>query len=270
MRGAFTCAADAARALRERRNVAPLSSLSLAIGFPGGGSMRSAKMRSAKRFALPIAGLLVAALHGHCARAEVSVQGPADDVRVEANGATVVEILAALGAHYPVRYRGTPDSGGVRQTVKGPLRRVLVRVLQGNDFVIKGGHDGFEVIVLSRGSSTAAPPVVPASLTPRGGLRVQGPTDDVRVEANGASVVEILAALGEHYPVRYRGTPASGSVTETVEGPLRRVLVHVLKGNDFVVAGGRDGLDVIVLSRGSPAADAAAVTATVRPAFVPR
>ena len=136
-------------------NVAPLSPLSLAFGLP----MWGASMRSAKPIALPIAGLLVAALYGNCARAEIRVQGPADNVRVEANGATVIEILAALGEHYPVRYRGTPGSGGVIETFEGPLRRVLVRVLKGNDFVIKGGTDGFEVIVLSRGSPAASPAV---------------------------------------------------------------------------------------------------------------
>jgi len=228
-------------------------------------------MRSAKPIALPIAGLLVAALYGNCARAEIRVQGPADDVRVEANGATVLEILAALGEHYPVRYRGTPESGGVIETFEGPLRRVLVRVLKGNDFVIKGGSDGLEVIVLSRGSSpTAASPVIPASLVRRPGLRVQGPADDVRVETSGATVVEILAALGEQYPVRYRGTPESGSVTETFEGPLRRVLVRVLKGNDFVIKGGSDGFDVIVLSRGSSTAASPAVTATIGPSLMPK
>src|SRR5262252_3477305 len=144
---------SAARTLQERKYVAPLSPLSLAFGLP----MWGPSMRSAKLIALPIAGLLVAALYCNCARAEIRVQGPADDVRVEANGATVLEILAALGEHYPVRYRGTPESGGVTDTVEGPLRRVLVRVLKGNDFVIKGGGDGLEVIVLSRGTSAAAP-----------------------------------------------------------------------------------------------------------------
>jgi hypothetical protein len=89
-----------------------------------------------------------------------------DDVRVEANGATIVEILAALGEHYPVRYRGIPGSGGVIESFEGPLRRVLVRVLKGNDFVIKGGSDGFDVIVLSRGPSTPASPAVTATIEP--------------------------------------------------------------------------------------------------------
>ncbi len=227
-------------------------------------------MRSAKAIVLPIAGLLAAAVYGSCARAEIRVQGPADDVRLEANGATVVEILAALGEHYPVRYRGTPGSGGVIETFKGPLRRVLVRVLKGNDFVIKGGSDGFEVIVMSREPSAAASPVVPVSLVRRPELRVQGPADDVRIEANGATVVEILASLGEHYPVRYRGTPGSAGLIETFEGPLRRVLVRVLKGNNFVIKGGGDGFEVVVVSRGSPAAASPAVAANIGGSFIPK
>jgi len=231
-------------------------------------------MRSAKPIALPIAALLVAALHGNCARAEIRVQGPAHDVRLEANGATVVEILAALGQHYPVHYRGTPESGGVTDTVEGPLRRVLVRVLKGNDFVIKGGGDGFEVIVLSRGTSAAASPAaaspfVPASLVHRSELRVQGPADNVRIEANGVTVVEILTALGQHYPLRYRGTPESGSVMDTFQGPLRRVLVRVLKGNDFVIKGGDDGFEVIVLRR-EPRSAPPPITAAIGNALMPR
>jgi hypothetical protein len=121
-------------------------------------------MRSARAVALPIAGLLLATLYGYCAGAEIRVQGPANDVHVEAQGATVGEILAALGEHYAVRYRGTPGSSSVTATFEGPLRRVLVRVLQGNDYVIKRVGDGLEVIVLSLGSPAATSPAAPADI----------------------------------------------------------------------------------------------------------
>ncbi len=120
-------------------------------------------MRSARVIALPIIGLLLAALVGPGAGAEIRVQGPADDVRVEASGATVAEILVALGEHYAVRYRGTPGSTSVTATFEGSLRRVLVRVLQGNDYVIKRVGGGFEVIVLSLGSPAATSAAVPAT-----------------------------------------------------------------------------------------------------------
>ena len=95
------------------------------------------------------------------------MQGPADDVRVEAYGATVAEILAAFGDHYAVRYRGVPGNSAITATLAGPLRRVLVRVLKGNDYVIKGGGDGLEVIVLSPESPTAGAPAMPAMFVRR-------------------------------------------------------------------------------------------------------
>ena len=121
-------------------------------------------MRSTTLLALPLAGLLLATRHDHCAGAEVRVQGRADDVRVEARGATAAEILAALGEHYAMRYRGTPSGGDLTATFHGPLRQVVARVLAGNDYVIKRGGDGLEVIVLGRASSGAIPPAVPAAV----------------------------------------------------------------------------------------------------------
>jgi hypothetical protein len=180
---------------------------------------------------LPVAAVLLIALCGHCAHAGIRVQGPAHDVRVEAYGATVAEILAALGEHYEVRYRGVPGNRVVSATFGGPLRRVLVRMLEGNNYVIKGGGEGLEVILVSLDSPTTsapAPTTAPTTLLPQVQLRVQGPADDVHVEVYGATVTQSLAAFGERYAVRYRGTPESSAITATFGGPLRRVLVRVL------------------------------------------
>jgi hypothetical protein len=111
-------------------------------------------MGSAKPFSSPVVGLLLAAFYGHCAFAEVRVQGPAENVRVDARGATVAEILTALDEHYAVRYRGALIDGGVTATFEGPLRRVLARLLTGNDYVIKRGGDGLDVILLSPGATS--------------------------------------------------------------------------------------------------------------------
>lgn len=120
-------------------------------------------MRSSTIVALPIAELLLATLYGRCAGAEVRVQGSAGDVRVEAQGASVAEILAALGEHYTVRYRGTPVGSDVTATFEGPLRRVVARVLAGNDYVIKRGGDGLEVILLGPAASAATSPAAPGA-----------------------------------------------------------------------------------------------------------
>jgi hypothetical protein len=130
-------------------------------------------MRRIRSIALPMAGLLLAALQCNSAQAEIRVQGPADDVRLEARDATVGEILAALGERFALRYRGTPDDHGVTATFEGPLRRVVVRVLAGYNFVIAAHGGGLEVIVLSAGSPHAvpapvfAPPTYPSKNTRR-------------------------------------------------------------------------------------------------------
>jgi hypothetical protein len=117
--------------------------------------------RSIKPVALAIAGLLLAALHCNSARAEIRVQGQADDVLVEAHDATVADILAALGKRFALRYRGTTGSDGVTATFEGPLRRVVARVLAGYNYVIADHRDGMEVIVLSAEGAHAVPaPVI--------------------------------------------------------------------------------------------------------------
>jgi hypothetical protein len=117
--------------------------------------------------ALSIVGLLLAALHPSSARAEVSVQGTATDVRVEAREATVAEILAALGERFALRFRGVPTGRPVTATFAGPLRRVLARVLDGNDYVIESRGTGVEVIVLGAGAPRQALPAVPAAIVHR-------------------------------------------------------------------------------------------------------
>jgi hypothetical protein len=125
-------------------------------------------MRSLNCVALTIAGVIFAAPFTNSLRAEVRVQGQAGDVRVEAHGATVAEILAALGERFALRYRGTTGSDGVTATFDGSLRYVVGRVLNGYNYFIETRGDGLEVVVLGAASSHAvpapvyAPPTYPA------------------------------------------------------------------------------------------------------------
>jgi hypothetical protein len=125
-------------------------------------------MRSLNCVALTIAGVIFAAPFTNSLRAEVRVQGQAGDVRVEAHGATVAEILAALGERFALRYRGTTGSDGVTATFDGSLRYVVRRVLDGYNYFIETRGDGLEVVVLGAASSHAvpapvyAPPTYPA------------------------------------------------------------------------------------------------------------
>jgi len=85
-------------------------------------------------------------------------------------------------------------------------------------------------------------------------VRIEGQAANVRVEAHDATVADILAALGERFGLHYRGTPAGGAVTATLEGPLRRVVARVLDGHSYVIQNRGDGLEVILLGTGSPRA----------------
>jgi hypothetical protein len=126
-------------------------------------------MRRIRPSALPIAGVLLAALHCGDVRAEIRVQGQADNVRVEARDATVAEILAALGERFALSYRGTTGSRGLTATFEGPLRRVVARALDGYNYVIRERGDGLEVIVLTTQSPYAvpAPPFAPPTVPSR-------------------------------------------------------------------------------------------------------
>ena len=99
-------------------------------------------MQGIRSLPLSIAVVLLAALHSNCVRAEVLVQGPAMDIRLEARNATVDEILAALRARYALGIHGNSANRRVTATYEGPLRKILARVLDGYDYVIepKGGQ----------------------------------------------------------------------------------------------------------------------------------
>jgi len=92
---------------------------------------------------------VVAILPAYSARAEVRVTGTAEAVRIEARDATVADVLSALGAGVGLQYRsGAPLERQVSGTFAGSLRRVLARVLEGYDFVLKERSGTPEVVII--------------------------------------------------------------------------------------------------------------------------
>ena len=81
---------------------------------------------------------------------------------------------------------------------------------------------------------------------------MQGPVENIRLEASDATAAEILAALSERFELRFHGTTPSHRITATFEGPLRRILARVLVGYDYVIQPRGASIDVIVLSTGAP------------------
>jgi hypothetical protein len=83
-------------------------------------------------------------------------------------------------------------------------------------------------------------------------IRLQGAAEDIRLEAHDATIEEILAALHQRYDLRYRGTTLNRRITATYEGSLRKILLHVLDGYDYVIGPMGSNIEVIVLSTGTP------------------
>jgi hypothetical protein len=134
--------------------------------------------RSNHDFALRLvpAFLLAGLLQVYPAGAEVRVTGQPDAVSVEVRDAAVEEVLAALGQSFGLQHRSAaPLARRISGTYKGPLSRVLRRVLDGYDFVLKTGPENLEVVVVGApaadGQPTAAVasplPMTPALTTPR-------------------------------------------------------------------------------------------------------
>jgi len=92
-------------------------------------------------------------------RAAVSVNGDSAFVRLEASNAPISEVLSALEAAFHIRHRASvPLDQAISGTYRGPLRRVLSRVLDGFDYYIANTAEGrMEIAIVGR---PGAAPVV--------------------------------------------------------------------------------------------------------------
>ena len=69
-------------------------------------------------------------------------------MQVEARNAPVEEVMAALGTSFGLRYRSSVSTGRrITGTYEGSLQRVVTRLLDGYNFVMKTSPGGVEVMV---------------------------------------------------------------------------------------------------------------------------
>jgi hypothetical protein len=115
-------------------------------------------MRSGVSMPFSILGVLMAALCSDPARADVSVQGAAQHLTLQATDATIADVLAALREHFGLNYRGPALDRHITATYQGALRQVVAHVLDGYDFVIKANGADIDVIVFDNGSQSDANP----------------------------------------------------------------------------------------------------------------
>src|SRR5262245_32577714 len=96
--------------------------------------------------------------------AEAQVQGSPEAVRIETQNSSIEEVLAALGNAFDLRYRSSAKlAKQLSGTYEGSLQRVVARVLEGYDFVLRNNKGKIEITVL--GIRGAAPATAVASST---------------------------------------------------------------------------------------------------------
>ena len=100
----------------------------------------------------------------------------------------------------------------------------------------------------------------------RAEIKVRGTPQAVVVEAQNASVEEVLIALTDTFKVRFRSAAnLNKRLTGTYQGTLRQAVSRILKGYHFAARSGPAGLEITLHGAGAPV-DVAAARATTRPA----
>jgi hypothetical protein len=92
-------------------------------------------------------------------RSEILIEGDEASLRVVVDKATLSDVLAALKAKFRFRYALTVDpSREISGTISGPLHRVVARLLDGYDFIVKRSPEGVELVrIAPRGTADAVP-----------------------------------------------------------------------------------------------------------------
>jgi|SRR5665647_1119112 len=113
----------------------------------------------------PVAALVCGLATG--ASAEVRVEGNLNELRVTTSGDTLSDVLSAFGTRWPVKYRtAIPLNAQIDGAYSGSLSRVVSRLLDGYNYVIKNDHDLAEIIIFGRMGEVAIPPKARAAKGP--------------------------------------------------------------------------------------------------------
>lgn len=117
---------------------------------------------------LIVAALVAGLFPVHGARADVRVTGEVEAIQLDVSDAPVEEVLNALGSKFGLHYRSTTPLGRrITGTHEGSLQRVLARVLDGYDYVLKSDADGIEVAIYGAGKPDDARTAAVTTQIPR-------------------------------------------------------------------------------------------------------
>jgi hypothetical protein len=155
--------------------------------------------------------------------AELRVRGSAEAVRIEARDTSVAEILSALSRTLNMHYQSSANlDKRLSGTYSGPLSRVLARVLDGYNFVLKTDNGSIALTVLgppNAAAAIAAPSVPKVVRQPaEGAVPARGAAEDLARPQVSASTAApsptVERAEGPSFPTPAR--PSSGAAPAPV------------------------------------------------------
>ena len=93
------------------------------------------------------------------AHAEIILEGPANALQIEMRDTSVQDVLLVLGANYGLRFSSAaPLDRSVSGSFNGTLPRLVARLLDRYNYIVKSANGTLEVVVLSaRDAAPAAP-----------------------------------------------------------------------------------------------------------------
>ncbi len=192
-------------------------------------SNRRGELPSPKGSALlPVALGALLALAPAAALADVHIQGTPQALTIQAQNASISEILAALDKEYGLRYRSTANlDKQVTGTYEGSLSQLLGRLLTGYNFIVKSSEGRIDVSILgSRPGGIVASSTAAAVAQPLAAPAAALPATAASKPAQGADTVTATQAPAEPASAPQPDIPTpteSGIVPPVVkvaEGPM--------------------------------------------------
>jgi len=96
------------------------------------------------------------------AAAEVHVEGSPAAVRITTNQDAISDVLSAITATFHVRYRtAVPLTETANANYSGSFERVIARLLEGYNYVIKKEQETTEIVVFGKHGEATIPPRLP-------------------------------------------------------------------------------------------------------------
>ena len=138
------------------------------------------------------------------ASAATDIQGTADDLRLKAENASIVEILNALSSRFGLKFKaGLPSPRLLSGLYSGTLRQTLARILDGHDYILEFSDRGLELVILrvsaepQAGSSktAAASTPVPAPTRPNAPTTAAAPAAPVATLASSSPAAPSVPPL---------------------------------------------------------------------------